>query len=178
MSIEKFEVGKKYRCLKDGGKRMYGGCDVTKGQEFVVHYKGTVDSSPLWVWTRDLTHKGRIGEFAVFHGKDKTTLDDFEEVRDDCVDAPPVHVSNNTASITIEPSPHPAIVYNPESDTISCDFLKATSALAKENNMLVVFNNDDIEVTLDNDVEYKVNSLEELNILLEASKVMKQFECN
>ena len=68
-------------------------------------------------------------------------------------------------------------VLQPENESVSIDFIQATFAFAKQHDLLLMFADEEIIVNFkDNDTEYKVSCLEDLDILIQSSKAMKQFE--
>lgn len=167
MSIEKFEVGKKYRFLKDGdGDRMYCGVDAKAGQEFTV--STIID---VCVNTCDVNYLSNSdnSQWTVHMGNDtycSTTLEDFEEV----VEVPEEGVDFERYLCEGEGP-------NTEEENIFFDLIKEVTKLQQEYNILLMFHRDGVVVSFENsDTEYQISSQEELTTLIEASKVMKRFE--
>ncbi len=62
-------------------------------------------------------------------------------------------------------------------DRSETNFLQKAMELQQEHNMMLLFTNGEIIVTLESsDVEYKVSTLKELQSVLDADKVLKSFE--
>lgn len=188
MSITKFEVGKKYRFLKDGdGDKLYNGVDAKAGQEFTV---SSIDD--VYVYTYDVTYKGNSNstEWTVYMEKDTyctTTLGDFEEVvkvSDEGVDFERYvcdediyckveqPIETNDRLLELVPSD-----INTEEENILPDLIKELITLQQEHNLVLMFHGGEVVINFENsDTEYQVSSQEELTTLIEASKVMKRFE--
>lgn len=165
MSIEKFEVGKKYRFLKDGdGDKMYHGVDAKAGQEFTVSI--IVGDS---VTTRDVTYQGNEcwepDGWVVYNRNNThsiTTLDDFEEV-----------IESLGRDLDIKYTLIPSDV----EESTSKDLIQQMITLQQEHNLTLMFYSDEVVVEFgEDDTEYNISSQKELTTLIEASNVLKSFE--
>lgn len=188
MSITKFEVGKKYRFLKNGdGDRLYCGVDAKEGQEFTV---SSVED--VYVNTYDVTYEGNPDsiEWTVYRENDTysaTTLKDFEEVAevsDEGVDFERYVCEEDIQYKIEQPIENTDRLYelvpsdvNIEEEHISPDLIKEVIALQQEHNLVLMLQGGEVVVNFENsDTEYQISSQEELTTLIEASKVMKRFE--
>lgn len=147
MSIEKFEVGKKYRFLKDGdGEELYCRLDVKAGQEFEVCY---IEND--WVFAADVSYRGKVGTWAI-------------EVNSPNLDFELVEEEETSAE-------------NIEEENTNTDLIQQMITLQQEHNLTLMFDSDEVVVHIgDNDTEYKISSQRELTTLIEASNVLKSFE--
>lgn len=164
MSIEKFEVGKKYRFLKDGdGDSMYCGVDAKAGQEFVVSM--VVEDSVI---TEDVTYKGESGEDScgwvvcnINDTHDITTLNDFEEV-----------VGNLGTELDTKHT-----LSSETEESTNTDLIQQMITLQQEHKLMLMFHGGEVIINFENnDTEYKISSQKELTTLIEASNVLKSFE--
>lgn len=168
MSIEKFEVGKKYLFLKDGdGDKLYCGVDAKKGQEFTVT---SIDCG--FVNTGDVTYlnlNNPIG-WTVYEELESslTTLDDFEEVGE------VEYVEESVEDLVME---HYILPSDFDEENTTPDLIQQVIDLQQEHNLTLMFDSDEVVVHIgDNDTEYKISSQKELTTLIEASNVLKSFE--
>lgn len=169
MSIEKFEVGKKYRFLKAGdGDKLYCGVDAKKGQVFTV-----VSVENGCVNTKDVTYNKEcdpIGWAVYIEGDEYaiTTLDDFEEV---CEVG---YVEESVVDLVME---HYILPSDTDEENTNTDLIQQMITLQQEHNLTLMFDSDEVVVHIgDNDTEYKISSQKELTTLIEASNVLKSFE--
>ena len=168
MGIEKFEVDKKYRCMEYGGEGMYCGCDIIKGQEFVV--RRIEDHQVI---TEDVTYNRKEGDWIIYDGHDNTTLEDFELVEENS-DVPEINNSSQDLPLDIG-----VRVLQPKDKDISTDFIQATLEFANKHDLILMFSDEEIIVNFkDNDTEYKISCLEDLNKLIESNKTLQSFERN
>lgn len=151
MKFEDFEVGKRYRCLKDGvGGMLYCGCDVKAGDEFVVSRVNLED-----VFTHDVTCDGEVGEWIITGVYTSGWSELFEPVEDD----------------SEETDAHPNA--EPSESTLVEDIIN----LQQSNNLILQIHDGKLIINFEHsDTDYAVSSTEELTELLEAAKVLKQFE--
>lgn len=168
MSIEKFEVGKKYRFLKDGdGDKLYCGVDAKKGQEFTVT---SIDCG--FVNTRDVTYlnlNNPIG-WTVYEELESsfTTLDDFEEVGE------VEYVEESVEDLVME---HYILPSDTDEENTNLDLIQQMITLQQEYNLMMEFYNGKVIINFENnDTEYEISSQKELTTLIEASNVLKSFE--
>ncbi|AOQ26728.1 hypothetical protein [Vibrio phage S4-7] len=169
MSIEKFEVGKKYRFLKEGdGDKLYCSVDAKKGQEFTV-----IGVTGGRVSTRDVTCRGgydTIGWDVYIEGDtySTTTLDDFEEVGE------VGYVEESVVDLVME---HYILPSDTDEENTNTDLIQQIITLQQEHNLTLMFDSDEVVVHIgDNDTEYNISSQKELTTLIEASNVLKSFE--
>ncbi|MCP3683615.1 MAG: hypothetical protein GY861_13090 [bacterium] len=177
MAIEKFEVGKKYRCLKDGDGDNYCGCDIVKGQEFVVCEVDTHN-----VLTRDVTFNCNEGLWAIYTKDEEfTSLNDFELIEgeelslSDTPQTPQTIVSEHehTCSNKTLTTPHDA---SEEVDTLSIEIpLQNIKALCEQHSMKVLIDGDTVELWTDFG-DFKINDENDLTQVLDAIKVLEKFK--
>lgn len=177
MTIEKFEVGKKYRCLKDGDGDNYCGCDIIKGQEFVVYEIDNIN-----VLTRDVTYNCNEGLWAIYTKDEEfTSLDDFELIVEkeelSLSDAPQAYQTDvseheHTCSNEVLTTSHDA---SEEPETINLQCLKD---FCKENDINIEIQHcGDVYVhQAHSDETYKIKTIEGLTTVLDAIKVLGTFK--
>lgn len=179
MSVEKFEVGKKYRFLKDGNGDRYCGCDVKAGQVFTVHTVGD------WITTtKDVTFEGSSGIWDIwFDGCGHTLLEDFELVEesipaqiipDNNVDALETHsdlVEEQTDVIA------PSVGENVTEGVTSCPIEQIKQLCSDHDVNIEISNKGEIYIHIENiDNTYKVSDMKQLTQVLDSVKLLESFK--
>ena len=172
MSIEKFEVGKKYRFLKDGNGELYCGCEVKAGQEFVVSSVGSV-----YTCTNDVMFDGDLGNWNIWSRECKqTSLDDFELVEESI----PAQIipDNNVDAIETQSHPiTPSAEENVPEAVTHCPLEQIKQLCSDHDVNIEISNKGEIYIHIENiDNTYKVSDMKQLTQVLDSVKLLESFK--